>query len=111
MCIDCCQYRFCNVRLLLQNFPVMIWLVLLANQGTHWPIACRDKAGLLVPGVIDQAISVGRFLPIIDLVARYASLKDEVRVASHGVEWIVLHRPQALHYAREISRREMVERE
>jgi len=33
----------------LQNFPIVIGTIFFTNQGTHRPIAARDKAGLVFP--------------------------------------------------------------
>src|SRR5204863_375621 len=95
----------------LQNFSIMVWPVLLANQRTHWPVAHGYEASLLIPGIVDQAIAVGRFLPIIDLVAGDACLEDQVRIAPDRVERVILYRCQTLHRARHVGWREMVERQ
>jgi hypothetical protein len=50
-------------------------------------------------------------LPVIYLIAGDTGLKDEVRIAPNGVEWVVLYRSQALEYAWYIGGCEVVEGE
>src|SRR5437667_456789 len=67
-----------------------------------------DLRSLLIPGIVDQAIGVGNFLPIIDLVARNASLKDQVRIAPNRVKRIILYRCQSLNSTCQVGWREVV---
>src|SRR5712691_12156472 len=96
-CINGCQYAGSQVCFCLQNFSIVIGTVLLTNKGTHWPIAGWDEACLFVPGIVDQAISVGSLLPVIDLVARNTCLEDEIRIAPHRIEGVILYCCQPLH--------------
>src|SRR5215469_8254387 len=91
--IDCGQYCCSTFGVSLQNLLIMIGTVFLANQDTHRPIAHRNETGHLIPGVVDKAIGVRCFLPIIDLVPWNTCLEYKIGVAPNGIERIVLYCP------------------
>ena len=106
--IDGFQYATGYFGFSLQNFSIMVWPVFLANQRAHGPVAHGYEAGLLIPGIVDQAIAVGGFLPIIDLVAGDACLEDQVRIAPDRVERVILYRTQVIKDARHIRWGKMI---
>src|SRR5262249_37427649 len=83
----------------------------LANQGTHGPVTEGYETGHLVPGIVDLAVVVGRFLPVVDLIARDAGLQDQVGIAPDGIEGIILDGAETLKDARQVGWRKVVEGE
>jgi hypothetical protein len=66
------------------------------------------RASLLVPGIVDQALVIGHWLPIIDLIAGNARLEDQIGIAPDRIEGIILHRTQTLENARQIGGSEVI---
>src|SRR5579864_1605037 len=94
-----------------QHFSIVIWSIFLTNKRPPGPVAGRDKTRLFVPGIVDQTVGIGRFLPIIDPVAGDASLKNQIGIAPNGVERVVLHGGQPLKDANYVGGRKMIDRE
>src|SRR5205807_7566134 len=67
-----------------------------------------DLRSLLIPSIINQAVGVGKFLPIINLIVRDTRLKDQIRIATNRIKRIILYRGEPLNDTCHISRREMI---
>ncbi|HYA99097.1 MAG TPA: hypothetical protein VED37_02650 [Ktedonobacteraceae bacterium] len=92
-----------DFRLGLENLAIMIGAIHLACDGAHGPIAHRNQTCHFIPGIVYDPVSVGRLLPVIHLIARHPRLQDQVRVAPHRVERVILHRAQAIKDARHMG--------
>jgi hypothetical protein len=60
------------------------------------PVGYGNEAGLLVPGVIGNAVAVDGREPVVDPIAGYPRLEHEVDVASDRVERVILNASEAI---------------
>ena len=79
-----------------------------AQSGAFGPITYRDQTCHFIPGVVYDPVGVGRLLPIIHPVARHPRLQDQIRVAPHRIERVILYRTQVIKDARHIRWGKMI---